>query len=67
MGRAGLLLLVVGSITACTPPTPDAVQRYSSWQQSAGAQGLSGYERTLADAGVGDVVPMHALLRSSRR
>jgi hypothetical protein len=66
MGRAGLLLFVIGSITACTPPTPDAIRRYQAWQQSAGAQGLGGYERTLADAGVGDVVPMPALLRSSR-
>ena len=61
------LLLALLSITACSRPPPNAVQRYDAWRASVDARGLSTYERTLADAGVGDVVPMHALLRSSRR
>lgn len=65
--RRALLLLVVGAVAACTPPAPDADRRYAAWRESADAQGLGEYARLLADAGVGDVVPMPALLRSSRR
>ena len=61
------LLLAVLSSTACTRPSPDAAQRYDLWRQSADARGLASYQRTLTDAGVGDVLPMRALLRSSRR
>ena len=61
------LLLAILSITACNRPPPNAAQRYDAWRASDDARGLSTYERMLADAGVGDVVPMHALLRSSRR
>jgi len=61
------LLLAVLSATACTRPSPDAAQRYDLWRQSADARGLASYQRTLTDAGVGDVLPMRALLRSSRR
>lgn len=65
--RRLLLLLVALISVACTRSAPDAAQRYDLWRQSPDARGLNGYRRTLADAGVGDVVPMHALLRSSRR
>src|SRR5690606_38200679 len=65
--RRLFLLLVVLASTACTRPSPDAAQRYEFWRQSPDAHGLIDYQRTLADAGVGDVVPMQALLRSSRR
>ena len=62
-----LLLPAILFATACTRTAPDAGQRYDHWRQGAGAEGLIAYERMLTDAGVGDVVPMHALLRSSRR
>jgi hypothetical protein len=62
-----LLLLAALSATACTGPSPDAAQRYEQWRQGANANRLVDYQRALTDAGVGDVVPMHALLRSSRR
>ena len=61
------LLLAILSISACTGPSPTDVQRYDAWRAGVDARGLSTYQRTLDDAGVGDVVPMHALLRSSRR
>lgn len=54
-------------LAACARPAPDAAQRHDRWRASAEAAGLVDYERTLADAGVGDVMPMRALLRSSRR
>lgn len=62
-----LLLPAILLATACTRTPPDAAQRYDDWRQGAGAEGLIAYERMLTDAGVGDVVPTHALLRSSRR
>lgn len=62
-----LLLPAILFATACTRAPPDAAQRYDDWRQGAGAQSLTAYERMLTDAGVGGVVPMHALLRSSRR
>lgn len=62
-----LLLPAILFATACTRTPPDAAQRYDDWRQGASAQSLIAYERMLTDAGVGDVVPMHALLRSSRR
>jgi hypothetical protein len=65
--RRLFLLLAALSATACTGPSPDAAQRYEQWRQRADANGLADYQRTLTDAGVGGVVPMHALLRSSRR
>lgn len=61
------LLLVALVITACTPFAPDAPERYDAWRQSPDAKDLGEYERMLAEAGVGEVVPMSALLRSSRR
>ncbi len=65
--RRRFLLLAALSATACTGPPPDAAQRYEQWRQRADANGLIDYQRALTEAGVGDVVPMHALLRSSRR
>nr|WP_298121868.1 D-Ala-D-Ala carboxypeptidase family metallohydrolase [uncultured Pseudoxanthomonas sp.] len=62
-----LLLPALLLATACTRTPTDAAQRYDDWRQGAGAEGLIAYERMLTDAGVGDVVPPHALLRSSRR
>ena len=65
--RRRFLLLAALSATACTGPPPDAAQRYDQWRQRADANGLIDYQRALTEAGVDDVVPMHALLRSSRR
>jgi hypothetical protein len=61
----GLLLIL--SAAACRPQAPDAAERYEAWRQGANAQGVTAYGQVLADAGVGDVVPMSSLLRSSRR
>ena len=60
-------LLVVLSIAGCTPLPPDDGQRYEAWRRGADREALADYERQLAQAGVGEVVPMSALLRSSRR
>lgn len=65
--RRLFLLLAVLTATACIRSPPDAAQRYERWKQGPDARGLADYQRMLTDAGVGDVVPMHALLRSSRR
>ncbi|CAN7419034.1 D-Ala-D-Ala carboxypeptidase family metallohydrolase [Pseudoxanthomonas sp. LjRoot143] len=65
--RRLLLLLIVLSTTACAPLLPDATQRYEAWRRSSDAEALDDYERMLARAGVGGVVPMSALLRSNRR
>lgn len=67
MRRAALPAAVALLLAACARPAPDAAQRYDHWRGSAEAAGLTDYEQALADAGVGDVVPMRALLRSSRR
>ncbi len=65
--RRRLFPIVLLAVSACTGPAPDAAKRYDTWRMDTQAQGLIEYERVLADAGVGEVVPMHALLRSSRR
>lgn len=62
-----LLLLFALLPAACRLSSPDPAQRYEQWRHGPAAQRLVDYQRTLTDAGVGDVVPMHALLRSSRR
>ncbi len=62
-----LLLLIVLATAACTPLMPDAAERYETWRRSTDATALADYEGTLARAGVGEVVPMSTLLRSSRR
>lgn len=67
--RRGFLLPVLLVLTACPRPAsaPDATERYDAWRAGADARALTAYRRALADAGVGEVVPMSALLRSSRR
>jgi len=68
MRRLFLLPAVLLSIAACTPaPPPDAGQRYDAWRRGADSEALADYERVLAQAGVGEAVPMSALLRTSRR
>lgn len=62
-----LLLLIVLFTASCAPLLPEATQRYAAWRRSTDAEALADYEDTLARAGVGEVVPMSALLRSSRR
>jgi hypothetical protein len=67
MMRRLFLLLIALPAVACSPSPPDAGQRYDAWRQHADAGELADYERLLAQAGVREVVPMSALLRSSRR
>ncbi len=56
------------ALAACAPAPPDddPGQRYAAWQRSA-ATGVAQYRQRLAAEGVADIVPMPALLRSSRR
>ncbi|KRA41831.1 D-Ala-D-Ala carboxypeptidase family metallohydrolase [Pseudoxanthomonas sp. Root630] len=67
MRRAFLLFLTCLTIPACIAPEPDEAARYATWKTTSHAAGLSGYERVLSEGRVADVVPMQALLRSSRR
>lgn len=67
MRRALLLPVACLTIPACLAPGPDEAARYASWKTTPQAAGLSDYQRVLDDGQVADVVPMPALLRSSRR
>lgn len=66
-GRFLLPALLLLAACARPVPAPDATQRYDAWRAKADARALTAYQRTLTDAGVGRVVPIPALLRSSRR
>lgn len=67
MRRALLLLVACLPIAACIAPGPDEAARYATWKTTPQAAGLPDYERVLSEGHVAEVVPMQALLRSSRR
>ena len=67
MRRVLLLFLICLPIPACIAPGPDEAARYATWKATHHAAGLADYERVLSEGQVADVVPMQALLRSSRR
>jgi len=67
MRRVLLLFLICLPIPACIAPEPDEAARYATWKTTHHAVGLADYERVLSRGQVADVVPMQALLRSSRR
>ena len=59
------VLLVLG-LAACGPATISE-DRFRDWSASPEASNLASYRQYLEKQGVGDVIPMQALLRSSRR
>ena len=67
MRRAFLLLVACLPMAACFAPGPDEAARFATWKATPQAARLPDYERVLAEGRVADVVPMQALLRSSRR
>lgn len=59
-----LTLMALGALAGYTA-SPE--QRFADWRQTRDLEPLARYRERLSQQGVGDVAPMHALLRSSRR
>lgn len=56
--------LLLWSLATGAQPAP--ADRFKQWTKTPEAAALPDYQRYLTDNGLGDVAPMHALLRSAR-
>jgi hypothetical protein len=67
-GLAGCLLaLSCLMLPACQPSQADEMQRFRAWRTGDNATGSTRYQQLLDTHGVAGVMPLHVLLRSSRR